>query len=102
MWVRAPRCRVSGSGARPHECATPVLTCACADARASADATVAPVTTADDPSTPAMDALLVPPSIATRVFCGFTAIVEATKFQVYEVFLIFCHAASAGAEGQPR
>lgn len=49
-----------------------------------------------------MDALLVPPSIATRVFCGFTAIVEATKFQVYEVFLIFCHAASAGAEGQPR
>ncbi|MFO1455991.1 MAG: MFS transporter [Steroidobacteraceae bacterium] len=39
------------------------------------------------------------PSIATRLFFGFTAVVETTKFQVYEIFLIFYYAQVLGLKG---
>lgn len=39
------------------------------------------------------------PSAATRLFFGFTAVVETTKFQVYETYLIFYYAQVLGLKG---
>ena len=54
------------------------------------------------PATPAprvTPASLATPSFATRLFFGFTAVVETTKFQVYEFFLIFYYAQVLGLKG---
>jgi Na+/melibiose symporter-like transporter len=39
------------------------------------------------------------PSIATKLWFGFTAVVETTKFQIYEIFLIFYYAQVLGLKG---
>jgi GPH family glycoside/pentoside/hexuronide:cation symporter len=38
-------------------------------------------------------------SIPTRMWFGFTAVVESTKFQIYEIFLIFYYAQVLGLAG---
>lgn len=47
----------------------------------------------------AAQAALPVPSIPTRIWFGFTAVVESTKFQVYETFLIFYYAQVLGLAG---
>jgi glycoside/pentoside/hexuronide:cation symporter, GPH family len=39
------------------------------------------------------------PPIHTRFFFGFTAVMESTKFQIYELFLIFYYAQVLGLKG---
>ncbi|MCU0759084.1 MAG: MFS transporter [Steroidobacteraceae bacterium] len=43
--------------------------------------------------------VLAAPSVPTRLAFGFTAVVETTKFQVYEIFLIFYYAQVLGLKG---
>ena len=42
---------------------------------------------------------LAAPSVLTKLFFGFTAVVETTKFQIYEIFLIFYYAQVLGLKG---
>ncbi len=42
---------------------------------------------------------LVSPSVFTKLFYGFTAVVETTQFQIYEFFLIFYYAQVLGLKG---
>jgi Na+/melibiose symporter-like transporter len=45
------------------------------------------------------DALPKPPSVLARLGFGFTSVVDTTKFQIYEVFLIFYYAQVLGLPG---
>jgi len=47
----------------------------------------------------ATQAPLAAPSLLTKLFFGFTAVVETTKFQIYEIFLIFYYAQVLGLKG---
>jgi Na+/melibiose symporter-like transporter len=42
---------------------------------------------------------LARPSWPTKLFFGFTAVVETTKFQIYEIFLIFYYSQVLGLKG---
>lgn len=42
---------------------------------------------------------LVAPTVATRFWFGFTAVIETTKYQIYEIFLIFYYAQVLGLKG---
>jgi GPH family glycoside/pentoside/hexuronide:cation symporter len=66
------------------------------------EATAAPGETGSDGTLDgagAGDVPLAKPSVATKLFFGFTAVVETTKFQIYEIFLIFYYSQVLGLKG---